>query len=75
MVYVAGSILERMVEHADQLKAILAAEGIPLIINDRVDVAIVVGKVASLHEESRRRRPHRTARHERGALQTSAWPR
>ncbi|KAK8806716.1 hypothetical protein WA588_005519 [Blastocystis sp. NMH] len=32
---------ERMVEHADQLKAILAAEGVPLIINDRVDVAIV----------------------------------
>ncbi len=31
-----------MVEHANQLKDILAAEGIPLIINDRVDVAIVV---------------------------------
>ena len=38
-----------MVEHADQLKAILAAEGVPLIINDRVDVAIVVGAVALSH--------------------------
>lgn len=44
------STLERMVEHADQLKAILAAEGIPLIINDRVDVAIVVGTLPSLHD-------------------------
>lgn len=46
------SILERMVEHADQLKAILAAEGVPLIINDRVDVAIVVGEVVSLHSRA-----------------------
>ena len=46
------SILERMVEHADQLKAILAAEGVPLIINDRVDVAIVVGEVVSFHSRA-----------------------
>ena len=46
------SILERMVEHADQLKAILAAESVPLIINDRVDVAIVVGEVVSLHSRA-----------------------
>ena len=45
-------MLERMVEHADQLKAILAAEGVPLIINDRVDVAIVVGEVVSLHSRA-----------------------
>ena len=32
-----------MVEHANQLRAVLAREGVPLIINDRVDVAIVVG--------------------------------
>ena len=35
--------IDRMVEHANQLRAVLAREGVPLIINDRVDVAIVVG--------------------------------
>lgn len=31
-----------MIEHANELKAILKQYNIPLIINDRVDVAILV---------------------------------
>lgn len=31
-----------MIEHANELKAILKQYNVPLIINDRVDVAILV---------------------------------
>lgn len=56
---------DRMVEHANQLKDILTAEGIPLIINDRVDVAIVVGRILFLFcVESCRWGSYRPTRHE-----------
>ena len=64
-----------MVRHADALHATLRPRGVPLIVNDRVDVAVLVPQPLASPVVPRRRRPHRAVRHGRRALPPPARPR
>ena len=63
-----------MILHANQLKEKLRQRHIPLIINDRVDVAILVSTFLLFEVVGRGRRAHRTVGHGCGIMSPSARP-
>lgn len=65
---------DRMISHANQLKEMLRRRNVPLIINDRVDVAILVSTFLLFEVVGRGRRAHRPVGHGRGVMSPAARP-